>query len=110
MDVSKEAQTAEIDRLRLAMPRLTAQVAREEFSVREAGDVKLGVSDGVLQVDRMTPERSEIVALTVAQSAAMEYYERIVDQMFVRTGELVLRLERKGTVSLRTGPLHRFIG
>jgi uncharacterized Rmd1/YagE family protein len=40
----------------------------------------------------------------------MEYYERIVDQMFGRTDSLVDRLERRGTVSMRTRPLHRFIG
>jgi required for meiotic nuclear division protein 1 len=50
------------------------------------------------------------VALTVAQSAAMEYYERIVEQLFQRTGNLVSRLETRGTVPLRTRPLHRFIG
>ena len=30
-----------------------------------------------------------MVALTVAQSAAMDYYERIVEQMFARTDRLV---------------------
>jgi uncharacterized Rmd1/YagE family protein len=85
-------------------------VTQEEFAVRETEGERLGISEGVLTVDRMTGERSGIVALTVAQSAAMEYYERIVDQMFSRTGALVTRLERKGTVSMRTRPLHRFIG
>jgi uncharacterized Rmd1/YagE family protein len=46
----------------------------------------------------------------VAQSAAMEYYERIVDRLSTRTGTFVERLERYGTVPLRTRPLHRFIG
>jgi uncharacterized Rmd1/YagE family protein len=40
----------------------------------------------------------------------MEYYERIVDQMFGDTDRLVGRLERRGTVAFRTRPLHRFIG
>jgi required for meiotic nuclear division protein 1 len=64
------------------------------------------MSDGVLVVDRLTAERTGIVALTVAQSAAVEYYERIVESMFERTADLVDRLERTGTVR----PLHRFIG
>ncbi len=51
-----------------------------------------------------------MVALTVAQSAAMEYYEGTVEEMFVQTGRRVERLEEQGTVSLRTRPLHRFIG
>jgi len=50
------------------------------------------------------------VSLVVAQSAAMEYYERIVEKMFTSTESLVDRLERRGTVPLRTRPLHRFIG
>lgn len=41
----------------------------------------------------------------------MEYYERIVDQLFARTGEpFVAGLERDGRVPLRMRPLHRFIG
>jgi uncharacterized Rmd1/YagE family protein len=58
----------------------------------------------------MTSARVSIIALTVAQSAAMEYYERIVEEMFEKTERLVERLEQRGTVSLRTRPLHRFIG
>ncbi len=109
-DVPAETRETELARLRRALPRLTAEVFREQFTVREAEGERLGVADGVLSVDRLTDERSEIVALTVAQSVAMEYYERIVDQMFLRTGGLVDRLEEDGTVSMRTRPLHRFIG
>jgi uncharacterized Rmd1/YagE family protein len=68
------------------------------------------MAGGVLVIDRLTPARAGIIALTVAQSAAMEYYERIVEAMFGRTSSLVDRLERKGTTPLRTRPLHRFIG
>lgn len=51
-----------------------------------------------------------MVALTVAQSAAMEYYERIVDQMFADTDSFVQRLEKRGNISVFTAELHRFIG
>ena len=40
----------------------------------------------------------------------MEYYETIVENLCGRTNVLVERLEKKGTVSMRTRPLHRFIG
>jgi len=109
-DVPAEQRKAELARLHEARPMLTTRVIREEFTVRESADEPVGVAEGVLTVDRLTPARSGIVALTVAQSAAMEYYERIVDQMFLRTSGLVERLEKKGTVSIRTRPLHRFIG
>jgi uncharacterized Rmd1/YagE family protein len=48
--------------------------------------------------------------MIVAQSAAMEYYERLVDSLFARTDSLVAPLEQRGTVSVRTRQMHRFIG
>ena len=60
---------------------------------------QIGIFDGALQVDRLTIARAGVVALIVAQSAAMEYYERIVDQLFTRTGSTVEQLERRGSVT-----------
>jgi uncharacterized Rmd1/YagE family protein len=109
-DVTPERREAELARLRQARPRLTAQVIREDYSVFEDPACQTGIHDGKLQVDRLTPARAGVVALTMAQSTAMEYYERIVDQLFARAGTLVDRLETRGTVSMRTRVLHRFIG
>lgn len=109
-DTPRERREAELARLRQAFPRLTPEVVREDFLVREEERARVRVSAGTLTLDRLTPERAGIVALTMAQSAAMEYYERIVEQLFQRTGSLVARLETRGTVPLRTRPLHRFIG
>jgi uncharacterized Rmd1/YagE family protein len=109
-DVPQERRETEIARLRQLVPKLTAQVVREEYTVAEMPGSPIRIVEGVLRVDRFTPARAGIVALTMAQSAAMEYYERLVDEMFVRTGKFVERLEIRGRVPLRTRPLHRFIG
>jgi uncharacterized Rmd1/YagE family protein len=109
-NVPRDRREPEVERLRRATPSLTAQPIREELTLREAPDEAAGITDGVLVIDRLTEARSGIVALTVAQSAAMEYYEKLVDGMFGRTGALVDRLEKSGTVSVSTRPLHRFIG
>lgn len=111
MDLPPAARDEELARLRRTRPDLTSTpVINEEITVREDPGRKPDVADGVLSLDYLTPERASVVALTVAQSAAMEYYERIVDQMFGRTARLVERLEAKGTVPVLTRPLHRFIG
>jgi uncharacterized Rmd1/YagE family protein len=109
-DVPRAARDREMDRLHRARPGLTAEVVREEFTVVESFAGTVSLDSGTLTVDRLTPERSGIVAQTVAQSAAMEYYEKIVERLFEATGSLVTRLEMRGTVPLRTRPLHRFIG
>jgi len=102
---------AQVQRLHRARPGLTkAHVINEEFTVREDPGSLPDMRAGVLIVDQFSFERASVVSLTVAQSAAMDYYDRIVDLMFVQTDKLVERLERRGSVPLLTRPLHRFIG
>lgn len=108
-DVPRERADAELARLRRARPGLTAEVVREDIAVREEPGAAVRVAAGAVVVDRLTPDRAGIVALTVAQSAAMEYYERIVDALFARLQGLAAKMEARGTVPLRTRPLHRFI-
>jgi uncharacterized Rmd1/YagE family protein len=108
-DLPGEVEEAELARLRRADPGVAPEVLREEFSVLETGGPH-SVSEGTLEIDRLTPERARIVALTVAQSAAMEYYEGIVERLSARTQGLVGRLETRGTVPMRMRSHHRFIG
>jgi len=108
-DVPRERAETELARLRRARPKLTAQLSHEEFTVREEPAATIAVASGTLTLDRLTPARAGVVALIVAQSAAMEFYEQLVDQMFARTQSIVAELERRGTVSLRTRRLHRVI-
>jgi len=106
----KAEREAQLTRLHAACPRLTTETVHEDFVVKEEPGARLGLIDGRLILDRFTRERASVVSLVVAQSAAMEYYERIVEHLFARTNALVERLETRGDVSLHTRPLHRFIG
>jgi uncharacterized Rmd1/YagE family protein len=109
-NVAPDRRDAELARLSRIRPGLTTQVVREDYTASEDPHFATGIDNGSLHIDRMTQARASVIALTVAQSAAMEYYESIVEQLFARTQSLVDRLERRGTVPLRTRPLHRFIG
>lgn len=108
-DMARDRRDAELDRLRRALPKLTSDVQREDFTVRETPGGATAMVDGMLLLDRLSAERAGVIALTVAQSAAMESYERLVEQLFSRTRVVIAELERRGTVSLRTRPLHRFL-
>jgi len=110
-NVPLESREAELDRLRKAQPNLaTSKVFCLEFVVREDPGSALSVDAGVLTVDRMDVERTRLIAMTLAQTAAMEYYERIVDELFTKTHALAMGMERSGTVGFSLRPLHRFIG
>jgi required for meiotic nuclear division protein 1 len=109
-NVDDAARAAQLQKLHSIVPGLTHRVVEEQYVVKEDPGAEIGIVEGVLKIDRMTVARAGVIALTVAQSAAMEYYEKLVDGLFARTEELVDRLEVSGTVSMRTRPLHRFIG
>ena len=109
-DVATESRDEILTALRDAHPRLVPDVVREDFTVVEDPEARVGIAQGRLVVDRLGTTRAAVVALIVAQSAAMETYERIVDDLFVRTRGLLDELERRGTVPMRTRQLHRFIG
>ena len=109
-DVEPGARQAHLEALRRAVPPLGTPGSAEDLAVREDPSADAGMAAGVLVVDRLTPVRAGIIALTIAQSSSMEYYESIVETMFERTRQLVEGLERKGTTPFRTRPLHRFIG
>jgi uncharacterized Rmd1/YagE family protein len=110
-DVGQAGREAEVLRLRRTLPKLSdAQVMTEDFTVREVAGARPDIQGGVLVLDELTFERAGVVSFTLAQSAAMEYYERIVDQMFGETDRLVDRLEKVGTMPVFTRKLHRFIG
>jgi uncharacterized Rmd1/YagE family protein len=109
-DLPPEQREAELARLRSVRPGLTTKVVRESFTVREEPGARVEIVNGTLVVDSCGPGRVAVVALIVAQSAAMEYYERIVEELFARTHALVEPLEKHGSVPLRTRRLHQFIG
>lgn len=108
-NVPRERREQELSRLRAVRPQLRTEVVRESYRVRVAPAAPIGVRDGALWVDQLSPSRSEVVALTVAQSAAMEYYESIAERLFARLSEWVGLLEKHGTIPVRTRRLHRFI-
>lgn len=109
-NIPPDQREPHVKKLEERYPGLTLKVVREELTVTENPDDDSGMHDGKLAIRQMTPGRAGVIALTVAQSAAMEYYEQIVDSLHVRTNALVDRLERKGDVPFNTRPLHRFIG
>lgn len=109
-NIPPDQREPHVAKLEHAYPGLTLKVVREELTVTENPDDDSGMHDGTLGIREMTPGRAGVIGLTVAQSAAMEYYEQIVDSLHVRTNVLVERLEKKGDVPFNTRPLHRFIG
>lgn len=85
-------------------------VAEESFEVQEDAAAKVSMNEGHLMIDALNADRAGVIALTLAQSVAMEYYEAIIEKMSEETGKLVERLRRHGSAPHRIRKLHKFIG
>lgn len=74
-NVPSAERSRQMVRLHAARPGLTTVISDESLEVREQPGVRPDVQDGVLTVDKLTFEGASVVAMTVAQSAATDYYD-----------------------------------
>ena len=83
---------------------------QEQVLIEVAGDEKPAVRFDRVVVREIDRRVVELVSLVAAQSAAMEYYEEDVDQVFGRLQKASANLAETGKLSARTRELLRFIG
>jgi uncharacterized Rmd1/YagE family protein len=108
-NVAPRVQNAWIDRL-TAFPGMQQAPGGENFQILEEDGATAQVSPGTLILDSLSPKWVDIVAQTLAQSAAMENYEGIVDDLYARTRDIVRSLHRTGKMSMQVRPFQRFLG
>ncbi|MDX2023476.1 MAG: RMD1 family protein [Deltaproteobacteria bacterium] len=111
-NVATEEHAAIIDRVR---PHLEGSakvpvISEERFEVAETPGAQVSMEGGKLVLDSLTPNRAGVIALTLAQSAAMEYYEAIIQKLSEETAKLIEHLRKTGSAPMRIRSLHRFIG
>ncbi len=88
---------------------LSGQAEMDDYVVQECPEDKPRVEFNRLVIDQMTPERAEVIALTVAQSVTMEHYEDIMATMWQRINVHVESLKLRGNVTLFPAKFHKFI-
>lgn len=82
----------------------------EQISIEVSETEKPGVSFDRVFASKIDRRLIELVALVVAQSAAMEYYEEDVDQILARLKEVSESLAQTGKLTARSTELLKFIG
>lgn len=106
--IERQAELAELCALMGIAP--SAKVTTEEFSVEEGPKEKPRVEYSRMVVDTFSAERAAVVAQTIAQSAAMEYYESLVKDSKNKVMVLVGQMQDKGRVASSPDRLYRKIG
>lgn len=89
---------------------LAQRPLQEEFLVIEDKGRDPTFEFNYMTIPEMTPERAEVIALTVAQSAAMEHYEGLMAQIWDKVNQLMEHMRLTGYVPTRLRSFHRMIG
>jgi uncharacterized Rmd1/YagE family protein len=108
--VAVEQQKALIDALRRRIPEEPHPPLTESFLIETGGAGTIEVRFDRVVVKTLTVEIVDIVALILAQSVAMDYYARDVEEIEVETDRIADGLRRTGRVPGRVRSLVQFIG
>ncbi len=74
------------------------------------GDTHNHVEFEYVELKKLTAEYLRLIAMTVGQSAALEYFESIADRMLLDTSTLMQALAQKGVIPFRGKELVKRIG
>jgi uncharacterized Rmd1/YagE family protein len=111
IDVNAQERSAEIDNLaRHLKIDLSERTVTEEFLVEQIFSEKPRAEFNRLVIDRVTPERLAVLALIVAQSASMEYYEGVVSDYKSRVLEVAKKVAATGSVRMSPRKLNKLVG
>ena len=109
-NVPVETRTKEIDQFRARREGgLSDPAVVEDFIVEEDTGERPRAEFSRLILDKVTPQRAEVVALTVAQSSAMSYYENVLEKSLSKLSSMLAQLEQRGHIGRSPARLHKFI-
>jgi len=87
-----------------------ALITSEELFVDVIKDRKNEVLFEHVVLDRLTLERIDVLALVLAQSTALEYFEVTVDELLKKSGKITSDLRNKGRMRMSEREINKFIG
>lgn len=83
----------------------------EQYLIEEDDKItKFVVKNDFVTIHEATPSVLRIVMLNVAQSVALEYYEKLTDELISSTKQFTQELELKGKLSISKTALLKYIG
>lgn len=110
-NVSLSDRQREIETWRTRYPHSYAEIiVSDDFQVEIEPNSQPRVDFSRLVLDKMTSERAEVIALNLAQSTNMEYYERLLESIRIKVSGLIQGVRTKGRVSMQLSKWYRIIG
>lgn len=108
-DVPEEEQSLQLKKLLdlSSVPSLKPRFSETFAVVERPGPAAVEFTR--LLIDRLTPDRMEVIASTLAQSTSMEYYESLVEESWSQVDSLLSTLREKGTLGVMPAPINKQI-
>ncbi len=108
-NISEEEQALQLKKLLdlTSIPGLKPRFSETFAVLEQSGPAR--VEFNRLVIDRLTNERREVIASTLAQSTSMEYYESLVEESWSQVDALLTQLRNTGTLGVMPAPINRQI-
>ncbi|MCC6277311.1 MAG: RMD1 family protein [Oligoflexia bacterium] len=91
-------------------PESIAYTTADEFTLEITGEDRVEVGFNKVALKELTFEKVRLISMVLAESAALEYFELIVDDLLERTRQITDTLRKKGRLIRNTTQLIKFIG
>lgn len=109
MGFTKEEMQSSLEIFKNALGPGLPHPATESYQV-VLGETGNRVEFEYVELKKLGIDLLRLIAVSVAQSAGLEYFELKIDKLLDETSRLMEKLSRVGSVPLQTRPLLRFIG
>ncbi len=109
-NVEQSKQDEIVDKIKTVIRRTDVLSTSDEFALEVHEDEKNSVQFERVIVDKLTLDRIEIIALVMAQSATLEFFEIKVDQLLARSGEISGLLKDTGRMKRTSRYINKFMG
>ena len=109
-NIEPSRQTAIVEKIRTIIGVKEALVTSEELFIDVQKDGKNEVLFERVILDRLSFERVDVLALVLAQSTALEYFELTVDELLKKSGKITSDLRDKGRMRMSEKQINKFIG
>lgn len=110
-NVADDVQKTVLEKIKQTyVPQVPGYTTTDTFSVEVTGEDKHEVGFNKVVIKDLSYQKARLISMVVAESAALEYFELIVDDLLERTRQISDSLRTKGKLIKETKQLIKFIG
>lgn len=109
-NVEPTRQTSILERVKMLVGQKPEMLTSEEFLLEVRSGEKSSVGFERATLDRLSIEKIDLLALILAQSTALEYFENKVEDLLKKTDDIGETLKQRGRLSRSSSEIKKFIG